>query len=148
MRDRRDELRERMSRWAAGITLGFLAVEWPAILLLRDAWECDDCGRQIAVIGVVGLMLAPVAALLFMLTRRIRTPWLRMAILVLAGVSLFAALTLWAGAAGALLRNMTLLAAVPNSFVLAAVMAVYTAAVAGGSWMAAVGVARLEESAE
>lgn len=148
MSDRNDELRERMSRWAAGITLGFLAVEWPAILLLRDAWTCDDCGGQIVVIGVVGLMLAPVAALLFMLTRRVTASWLRMTILVVAGIALFAALTLWAGAAAALLRNMGTAAATMNSFVLAAVMAVYTAAVAGGTWMAAVGVARLEESIE
>jgi hypothetical protein len=143
--DRRDELRERMSRWAAGITLGFFVVEWPAILMLRDSWSCDDCGRQIVIIGVVGLMLAPVAALLFMLTRRVTARWLEVVLLVLAGLALLAALTMWAGAAGALLRNMSTGAAVLNSFVLAVVMAVYTAAVAGGSWMSAVGVARLEE---
>jgi hypothetical protein len=137
-----------MSRWAAGITLGFLLVEWPAILLLRDAWRCDDCGRQIVTIGVVGLILAPVAALLFMLTRKVTARWLEITILALAGLVLFSALTMWAGAAGALLRNMSTLAAVLNSFVLAAVMAVYTAAVAGGSWMSAVGVARLEEGSE
>jgi hypothetical protein len=137
-----------MSRWAAGITLGFLLVEWPAILLLRDSWDCDDCGRQIVTIGVVGLMLAPVSALLFMLTRKVAARWLEIVILVGAGVALFAAMTLWAGAAGALLRNMSTLAGIFNSFVLALVMAVYCAAVAGGSWMSAVGVARLEDETE
>jgi hypothetical protein len=146
--DRRDELRERMSRWAAGITLGFMLVEWPAILLLRDAWKCDDCGRQIVTIGVVGLMLAPVSALLFMLTRKVTARWFVRALLGVAGVALFAALTFWAGAAGALLRNMSTLGAVLNSFVLALVMAVYCAAVVGGSWMSAVGVARLEGKTE
>jgi len=137
-----------MSRWAAGITLGFLLVEWPAILLLRDSWRCVDCGRQIVTIGVIGLMLAPVCALLFMLTRKVEHRALGIAILVVAGIVLFGALTMWAGAAGALLRNMSTLAAVGNSFVLAAVMAVYCAAVVGGSWMAAIGVARLEEKGE
>jgi hypothetical protein len=80
-----------------------------------------------------------------MLTRKVKERWLVVTILILAGVVLFSAMTLWAGAAGALLRNMSTLAAVANSFVLAAVMAVYCAAVAGGSWMSAVGVARLEE---
>ena len=148
MSDRRDELRERMSRWAAGITLGFLVLEWPAILLLRDSWRCDECGRQIVTIGVTGLLLAPVAALLFMLTRKVSRRWLVRGLLALALVVLFAAMTLWAGAAGALLRNMSMLAAIANSFVLAAVMAVYCAAVAGGSWMSAIGIARLEEDAE
>jgi hypothetical protein len=135
-----------MSRWAAGITLGFLVVEWPAILLLRDAWKCDECGRQIVTIGVVGLLLAPVAALLGMWARRVGARWLRASILVVAGATLFAAMTLWAGAAGALLRHMQTLPAIGNSFVLAAVMSVYCAAVAGGSWMAAIGVARLEDA--
>jgi hypothetical protein len=134
-----------MSRWAAGITLGFLLVEWPAILLLRDSWRCDECGRQIVMIGVVGLMLAPVCALLFLLTRRIARRWLAGAVLAVAGILLFGALTMWAGAAGALLRHMSTLAAVANSFVLAVVMAVYCAAVVGGTWMSAIGVARLEE---
>lgn len=136
-----------MSRWAAGITLCFLLVEWPATLLLRDAWDCDECGKQIVSIGVVGLMLAPVAALVFMLTRRVTVRWLELTLLGVASIALFGALTLWAGAAGALLRNMSTLAAVLNSFVLALVMAVYCAAVVGGSWMSAVGVARLEEDA-
>ena len=148
MSDRRDELRERMSRWAAGITLAFLIVEWPAILLLRNSWRCDDCGRQIVAIGVVGLILAPIAALLFMLTRKVAARWLVRALLAVAGAVLFASMTLWAGAAGALLRNMSVPAAIANSFVLAAVMAVYCAAVVGGSWMSAIGVPRLEEKPE
>ena len=137
-----------MSRWAAGITVAFLVVEWPAILVLRNSWRCDECGRQIVTIGVVGLILAPVAALLFMLTRKVAARWVVRGLLVVAGAVLLASMTLWAGAAGALLRNMSTLAAVANSFVLAVVMSVYCAAVAGGSWMSAVGVGRLEEHVE
>lgn len=133
-----------MSRWAAGITLGFLVVEWPAIFLLRDAWSCDECGRQIVSIGVAGLILSPIAALLFMAARKVTSRWPNRALIALAGVSLFMSLTCWAGAAGALLRNAGTLGALANSFVLAVVMAVYCAAVVGGSWMAAIGVARLE----
>jgi hypothetical protein len=134
-----------MSRWAAGITVAFLIVEWPAVFLMRDSWTCDDCGRQIASIGVGGLILAPVAALVFMLARRVTARWLARALMAFAGVVVLASLTLWAGAAGALIRNMSVLGAAANSFVLAAVMAVYCAAVVGGSWMSAVGVPRLEE---
>lgn len=145
MTDRRDELRERMSRWAAAITFGFFVVEWPAIFLLRNSWSCDTCGRQIVAIGAVGLILAPIAALLFMFSRRVSARWAARAVMVVAAVVLFGSLTMWAGAAGALLRNMSSLGAAANSFVLAIVMAVYCAAVAGGSWMAAVGVPRLEK---
>ena len=140
-----DEIRERMSRWAAGITLAFFVVEWPAVFFMRRSWRCDDCGIQIVSMGAIALLLAPVAALLFMLARRLRRTWPTRALLALAGIALFFSLTLWAGAAGALLRHMSAYGAAANSFVLAMFMAVYCAAVVGGSWMAAIGVTRLEK---
>ena len=43
-----------MSRWAAGITVAFLFVEWPAVFLMRDSWTFDDCGGRSQGIGVGG----------------------------------------------------------------------------------------------
>ena len=97
--------------------------------------------------AVVALILTPISALLFMLTRRITVRWLAVGLLGIAVALLFASMTLWAGAAGALLRKMSFPTSLWNSFVLATVMAVYCAAVAGGSWMSAVGIRRLEEKA-
>jgi hypothetical protein len=140
---------ERLSRWAAGITGGFFAVLWPAIVVFERVFDCTrPCqtrnGSTIIVSGVVALMLAPVSALALLLARRINVRPLATVIVVLGGAILLASIALWAGAAGALLGNSKGWAAAGNSFVLALVMAVYCAAVAGGSWMAAIGVARLE----
>jgi hypothetical protein len=141
---------ERLSRWAAGITAGFLAVLWPAIVAFSKVWDCPgDCktqhGRAIVVAGVVALILAPVASLALILAGRVgRGGTLSILLVLVAGVLLLGSLAAWAGAAGALIEDSSGLVSVGNSFVLAIVMAVYCAAVAGGSWMSAVGLARLE----
>lgn len=157
-----DELPERLSRWAAWITLGFLVVLWPGIAVLAHAWDCaGDCkdahGRTIVVLGVGALILAPVAALVFMLARKLRRstgPTPRgavtasaFALTTIAALTLLIAMTLWAGAAGALVAGSRPLAFAGNSFVLALVMSVYCAAVAGGTWMSTVGVSKLEGGA-
>jgi hypothetical protein len=140
---------ERLSRWAAGITAGFFVVLWPATVVFERVFDCTrPCqtrnGSIIIVSGVVALMLAPVSALALLLSRRISLQPLATAILALGGVILLASVALWAGAAGALLGTSKGWPAAGNSLVLALVMAVYCAAVAGGSWMAAIGVPKLE----
>lgn len=143
-----DDLPERMSRWAAGITAGFLALLWPAIAFSASVWNCPgSCrtshGRNIVLAGVAALLLAPIAALLFMLSRRIRRRGGPVAV-ALAAAALVTAMAAWAWASGALLEDMGGPAVAANAFVLAAVMAVYCASVVGGSWMSAVGLHKLE----
>ena len=142
---------ERLSRWAAGITAGFFILVWPAIVVFARVFDCTKpCqtrnGSVIIVSGVVALMLAPVSALALLLARRIAVRPLATGIFVVAGLILLASVGSWAAAAGALLGTSKGWAAAGNSLVLALVMSVYCAAVAGGSWMAAIGVARLEKS--
>jgi hypothetical protein len=138
-----------MSRWAAGITASFLAVLWPAVIVFARVWDCpggcrDEHGRTIVVAGITALILAPVAALTFMLARCVHARVPAIAIMVAAVAVLAGSMLLGAWAAGGLLDDATGFASVGNSFVVAVVMAVYCAAVAGGSWMSAVGVCRLE----
>lgn len=145
---KRDELRERMSRWAAGITAGFLVVLWPAIFVAARAWSCSGrClvlhGQEFVLDAVLALMIVPVAALVFMLARRFAGA-AAVVTAMSAGLLLLGAMGLWARSAGGLLADVAGFTTAADSFVLALVMAVYCAAVAGGSWMAAIGVRKLE----
>jgi hypothetical protein len=140
---------ERLSRWAAGITGGFFAVLLAAIVVFARLWDCAgtckrDSGGAIVLAGVVALILAPVSALALHLAHRIAARPLANAVHSLAGLVLVAAIGAWAGAAGALVSDAKGWVAIANSIALALVMAVYCAAVAGGSWMAAIGLSRLE----
>ena len=136
-----------MSRWAAGITAGFLLILWPAVVVSARAWRCPgDCrlrGGEIVLEGVVALILAPAGALLFLLARRLKGA-ARAVLVILAVATLLAAMGLWSRSAGGVLHDANGIALAAESFVLGLVMAVYCAAVAGGSWMSAIGVRRLE----
>jgi hypothetical protein len=140
---------ERLSRWAAGITGGFFLVLWPAIVVFALVWDCSgkcktQWGGAIILGGVVALMLAPVSALVLHLARRITARPLATTVLVIAVLLLIAAILSWAWAAGALVQDAEGWVGAANSIALALVMAIYCAAVAGGSWMAAIGLARFE----
>src|SRR5207247_743482 len=67
---REAQLRERLSRWAAGITGAVFAVVWPLTLSISSGWGCEDrctrwAGRTVAALAVDALILIPVGALAF-----------------------------------------------------------------------------------
>ena len=141
---------EKLSRWAAWITVGFFVVLWPAILVFAGAWDCSGrCkalhGGAIVLAGVVALMLAPLSALALHLGRRVRARPVAWVVFGVAVLMLLAALASWTGAAGALVEDAHGWTAVANSVALALVMAIYCAAVAGGTWMTAIGLKHLED---
>jgi hypothetical protein len=160
------DLPERLSRAAAWITLGFFVIVWPATLLFLHHWACaPDCldrrGPELIGVGVGGLIVAPIGALLFLGAGRLRESAVAsdalvtkasnvLAIVLVAAfaASTVVAILLWAYSSSAFVAIAKGGSRIVDSLITSALMAIYTAAVCGGSWMAAIGAGRLEAASE